>query len=294
MGYKVGGVREKRGKNGLEDKKSYGDRDWQIWGIPIYGRGVNGVLRMVGKRLRQEGGRAEPLWIATVNPEFIIAAEKDKRFKEVLQEKTVNVPDGIGLVWARKVTQMSKLKDQNQNPKCKSVRRWLVGLRVGAEILMGKHREELVTGADLMTVMCGLSKKLKVFFLGGWGDRAERTAAYFRKKTGVETAWSPGEPEVKNEEVIDKINNFGPDILLVAYGMKRQEEWIDKHFDKLNTKVVMGVGRSFDYYSGELKRAPEWVRKMGLEWLYSLYREPKRWKRQLELPRFIGKVIWGS
>jgi N-acetylglucosaminyldiphosphoundecaprenol N-acetyl-beta-D-mannosaminyltransferase len=75
--------------------------------------------------------------------------------------------------------------------------------------------------------------------------------------------------------------------------MKKQEFWIDDNFDKLKVKVVMGVGRSFDYFSGDLKRAPSWVRKMGLEWLYSLYKEPKRWRRQLVLPMFVWKVLMG-
>ena len=73
--------------------------------------------------------------------------------------------------------------------------------------------------------------------------------------------------------------------------MKRQEEWIMTNLKKLKVGVVMGVGRSFDYYSGDLKRAPVWMRKMGLEWLYSLFKEPKRWKRQLVLPKFIWMVL---
>jgi len=79
--------------------------------------------------------------------------------------------------------------------------------------------------------------------------------------------------------------------LFVAYGMRKQEEWIEANWDKLKARVVVGVGRSFDYYSGDLKRAPSFVRKMGLEWLYSLIKEPKRWKRQLALPKFIWMVM---
>ena len=75
--------------------------------------------------------------------------------------------------------------------------------------------------------------------------------------------------------------------------MQKQEEWIYRNLEKIDVGVVMGVGRSFDYYSGDLKRAPSWVRKMGMEWLYSLAKEPKRWKRQLVLPKFVWKVLWG-
>ena len=87
--------------------------------------------------------------------------------------------------------------------------------------------------------------------------------------------------------------NTKADYLFVARAMKKQEEWIEANFDKLKVGLVMGVGRSFDYYSGELPRAPMWVRKMGLEWLFSLVVEPKRWRRQLELPKFVGKVLLG-
>ena len=101
-----------------------------------------------------------------------------------------------------------------------------------------------------------------------------------------------GRPDFSDKEIIKQINDFKADILFVAYGMKKQEEWIESNLKDLNVKMVMGVGRSFDYYSGELKRAPEWVRRMGLEWLFSLIKEPKRWRRQLALPKFIGRVLF--
>jgi N-acetylglucosaminyldiphosphoundecaprenol N-acetyl-beta-D-mannosaminyltransferase len=161
-------------------------------------------------------------------------------------------------------------------------------LKWGGEILKGKHKDNLITGADLMDKMCQLAeeKKKTVYFFGGWGDRAKKTAEFFLKKY----------PKLMVVGFTDENFNIKTeaDFLFVARGMKKQEEWIDNHFDKLRVKVVMGVGRSFDYYSGELKRAPEKVRKMGLEWLYSLFKEPKRWKRQLELPKFILKVLFRS
>lgn len=131
-----------------------------------------------------------------------------------------------------------------------------------------------------------------MFFLGGFGDRAKRTAAYFKGRyDGLKVNWCQGRPEVKNGQVLAKINKFRPNFLLVAYGMKKQEEWIRENLTKLNVGVVMGVGRSFDYYSGDLKKAPKSWRKMGLEWLYSLIQEPRRWKRQLALVRFVRKVM---
>jgi N-acetylglucosaminyldiphosphoundecaprenol N-acetyl-beta-D-mannosaminyltransferase len=103
--------------------------------------------------------------------------------------------------------------------------------------------------------------------------------------------FSTGEPEIKNEEVVKQINKFKPDILFVAYGMKKQEEWIKDNRSKASFGVAIGVGRSFDYYSGDLKRAPKFLRKIGMEWLYSLIKEPKRIKRQVVLPKFIWKIL---
>ena len=135
-------------------------------------------------------------------------------------------------------------------------------------------------------------KHYKVFFLGGFKDRAEKTAKYFRFRfPELECQSNVGDPEVSNDEVINKINEFKPDILFVAYGMGKQEMWIDEYLKDLKVGIVMGVGRSFDYYSGDLKRAPESWRKLGLEWLYSLIQEPRRFRRQLALPKFVWKVI---
>jgi len=238
---------------------------WQLWGTPLFSSSASSLLIMVEDQI--DTNQNKPFWIATVNTEFVIEAQKDRQFFELLKKTSLNVMDGIGLVWA-------KLVQEGRN--------WIVA---GTEILGGKHRESLVTGVELMDRMCELAgrKGSTVYFFGGWGDRAKRTAEYFQKKY----------PKLKvagfKEEDFDMETKA--DFLFVARGMKKQERWIEEHLDKLRVKVVMGVGRSFDYYSGDLKRAPEGFRKMGLEWLYSLYKEPKRWRRQLALPRFIWKVL---
>jgi len=270
--------------------KNDGD-NWKMWGFPLFGGDQHQVLDRVSSwlKLKASGSRRGRLmWIATVNPEFVMAAEKDSSFRKILGKKTdLNVMDGIGLIWAKEVLGST-------------TNRWWKGLVEGIRVIFGKHREKVVTGSDLMVEMCRLakSKNYRVFFLGGWGDGAEKTALNFQGlmfgvKSGNELQidWSPGEPEVKNAEVLKKINKFKPEILFVAYGMKKQEEWVEKNLNKLDVGVVMGVGRSFDYYSGDLKRAPKIWRSKGLEWLYSLIKEPKRWRRQLVLPKFVWKVM---
>jgi N-acetylglucosaminyldiphosphoundecaprenol N-acetyl-beta-D-mannosaminyltransferase len=98
----------------------------------------------------------------------------------------------------------------------------------------------------------------------------------------------------KNEEVIERtINDSGAEIVFVALGSPAQENWIIAHKEKLNPSVYQGVGGSFDVISGRLNRAPAVFQKFGLEWLYRLLKEPWRWKRQLELPRFLLRVLRG-
>ncbi len=253
----------------------------KIFGIPLFVRGEEEVLNRISSRLASTpSGQERPFWIATVNPEFVMKAEKDKQFGQILQSRTyLNTIDGIGLVWGLEVK-------KGRGP-----------VVAGLDVLRGKYKDRVVAGSSLMESLCreASNKKWKVFFLGGWQDRAERTRLYFEKKyKGLVAESCPGEPEISNQTVIEKINKFSPDILLVAYGMGKQEKWIEANLEKLKVGVLMGVGRSFDYYSGAIKRAPQWVRNMGLEWLYSLVKEPKRLRRQLALPKFVWRVLTGG
>ncbi|KKQ31483.1 MAG: Glycosyl transferase, WecB/TagA/CpsF family [Candidatus Shapirobacteria bacterium GW2011_GWE1_38_10] len=253
---------------------------WKMFDIRFFGSSTDKLLRMLLGRI--EAGKGK-IWLTTVNTEFVMAARRDKYFADIINKSDVKVVDGIGLLWAKEVL---------KSPK--GIRRWVKGLGVGIEILQGKRRECLISGSDLILNLSEMAtkEKQKIFLLGGWENRAERSGKFLAKKfPGLNYSFCQGEPEQKNDEVISRINKFEPDYLLVAYGMKRQEEWIKNNLAKLKVRVAVGVGRSFDYYSGALKRAPPWMRKMGLEWLYSLIKEPKRWKRQLVLPRFIWMVL---
>ncbi len=265
------GAKNKKNSTSIFDLKC-----WEMFNIPLFGRGMTEVLKITEYWIDSE---AKNKWIATVNPEFIMKALKDDQFRALLKETDLNVIDGIGLAWAKEIYE-------------KPSKRLVKGLKVGGEILIGKHRESLVCGSDLIPSLCQLAAKkgYKVFFLGGFGDRAKRTMEYF-KKGKIKADYCSGEPEFRNKEVLAKINKFKPDILFVAYGMKKQEDWIKNNRNKANFGVAVGVGRSFDYYSGDLKRAPLMWRRMGMEWLYSLIKEPKRWKRQLVLPQFVWKVL---
>jgi len=285
-----------KGKKRAMIKKILTGTDWQIYDIRLFGSQIGEVLTIVEGWI---SSRLKNKWIATVNPEFVIKATKDKKFLDLLKETDLNVMDGIGLIWAREFIKLESYKVYKVSNKfIKLLMRINFGFKTGSEILKGKHKDELVSGADLMPELCKLAAKkgYKVFFLGGFGDRAKRTGEFFEnkfKKNNLKFSYqySCGEPDISNEKVLEQINKFKPDILFVAYGMKKQEEWISKNRNKADFGVAIGVGRSFDYFSGDLKRAPLKWRKVGMEWLYSLIKEPKRIKRQVVLPKFIWKVL---
>lgn len=267
---------------------------WKIFDIPLFSGDKCQVLKIISEKMNLG---TKKYWIATVNPEFVMEAEKDGDFRDLLNRTSLNVVDGIGLVWAREFIKLESYKVHKvRNKVLKFLVRLVWGLKTGVDVLKGKYKNQLASGADLILDLAKMAKgkNKKIFLLGGWDNRAEKTGCFLKEKFGLkdnQIGWCPGEPEVSNDKVIRKINEFKPDILLVAYGMKKQEFWVDKNLPSLDVGLVMGVGRSFDYYSGDLERAPVWVRKVGMEWLYSLVKEPKRIKRQKVLPVFIWKVL---
>lgn len=192
--------------------------------------------------------------ITTVNPEFLVTAQHDEAFKDILNNTDLNVPDGIGLKFGACIT----------------------GQKIG----------ERITGVDLTWEICKLAaeKGYSVYFLGGAEGVAQKAANRIQilypdlKIAGTAT---PGVAVDGSTDslVIDDINNSNTDILFVALGAPKQEKFINRYRDQLKVKLAMGVGGTFDYIAGIVPYAPAWIRKIGLEWLYRLFTQPKRWKR---------------
>jgi len=234
-------------------------KQWNMFDIRFFGSTKKDLLRIIDDWL---DSKTTIKWIATVNPEFVMKSTKDRAFLSLLDKTSLNVVDGIGLAWAAKYRL--------------------------------KKNIEVISGSDLLKDLCELAEKrnYNVFFLGGWGNRAELTAKNMKKEYPKLKVAGCFAGNSKDDESLKELPKNRVDILFVAYGMKSQEEWIERNLNKLNVGLVIGLGRSFDYYSGYLKRAPILWRKFHLEWLYSLIQEPKRWKRQLELPKFVLKVLF--
>ena len=203
----------------------------------------------------------EPHQIATVNPEFVMAAQRQPDFKVVLNAADLCVPDGVGLMW---------------------------GSRLLRRPLRGR-----VTGVDLVWRLAGLSAERgwSVFLLGGFEGVGRRTAARLcavHPSLRVAGAYE-GHPH--DPEAVDRVRAAHPDVLLVAYGAPVQDLWIARYGPELEVPVAIGVGGSFDFIAGRTRRAPAWLRRMGLEWLHRLVRQPWRWRRMLALPEFAILVL---
>lgn len=201
-------------------------------------------------------------FIVAINPEKIMKAQKDRSLRELLNKATYQIPDGIGVILA------SKMMDGNIRTR--------------------------VTGIDSMLKLCEVAAEhgKTVFLYGAKPGVAEKAKKELEKKypglqiVGVMDGYEKDQSKIKNA-----INTSKPDILFVALGSPRQENWIINNMDNLHPYVYQGVGGSFDVISGNLKRAPESFQKLGLEWLYRLIKEPWRWKRQLVLFKFLIHVL---
>ena len=203
-----------------------------------------------GERLHQ---------ICTINPEFIIIAQQDAPFYAVLQQSDLNIIDGWGAVLALRL------------------RRVAVPARV--------------TGSDSVPMIAerAAQRSWRLFLLGAGPGIAQQAATILTERyPGLQIAGTfAGSPHPDEAEaIIQTVNDAEADILLVAYGAPNQDTWIHQHRDRLKVKVAMGIGGTLDFITWHTPRAPRWMQRTGLEWLYRLYLQPWRWRRMLRLPIF--------
>jgi N-acetylglucosaminyldiphosphoundecaprenol N-acetyl-beta-D-mannosaminyltransferase len=155
---------------------------------------------------------------------------------------------------------------------------------------------ERVSGVDMLVHLCGRATDLghSVFLLGAAPGVAESAAKKLIERfPGLNVAGTQHGyfvPE-ETEDVLRRIREAEPDLLFVAFGIPMQEKWIRRHMEKLNVPVCMGVGGSFDVISGNVKRAPKWMQRHGLEWVYRLASNPKKIGKVMTLPRFVLMVL---
>lgn len=227
--------------------------------IEILGVGID-VLTMdqAVSTVRRWLTEPEKRMIFTVNPEIIMLAKDDLDFSRTLNQADMVTADGIGVVMAAKK--------------------------------LGTPLPERVAGYDLQLRLFAETEASYYFLGAAEGVAAEAAQKIMAKYPTAKVLGTQNGYFKDIEEIAGEINRCAPDILLVGLGAKKQEELIARCKDRLNAKVFIGVGGSFDGFSGRVKRAPQFFIRLHLEWFYRLLKQPSRWRRMLKLPQFLREV----
>jgi N-acetylglucosaminyldiphosphoundecaprenol N-acetyl-beta-D-mannosaminyltransferase len=203
--------------------------------------------------------------VFATNPEKNYHVLHNKKLYNVIKNSKVLIPDGIGMVFAARL---------------------LYGIKI-----------KRVPGIDIMDEICNLvsNTNYKIYIYGAKEKINKKAVCKLKEKypkLKIAGRHNGYVDEMDMQRLIKRINESGSDILFLALGSPRQELWYEKYKNQLkNVKIVQGVGGSLDVIAGNLKRAPEFFQKFGIEWLYRLITEPKRIKRQRILPLFLYHII---
>lgn len=225
----------------------------EAWPVAILGVPFDSVT-LPGALARIEGMIASrrPHYVVTANVDFLVQAHRDVELRRILLEADLTLCDGTPLVWAS---------------------RWL-----------GNALPERVAGSDLVPELMQASARrgYRIFFLGAAPGVAEQATTRLEARyPGINIVGHYAPPyaallEMDHAQIVQRIREAQPDILLVGFGCPKQEKWIAMHHRTLGVPVAIGVGATIDFLAGRVKRAPEWMRRSGTEWVYRLVQEPRR------------------
>jgi len=204
-----------------------------------------------------------PHMIITPDASAVVRAQRDPELREIIEQADLVAPDGAGVVLAARMLNLPV------NVRC--------------------------AGCDMVEQLCqaAANKRRAVYLLGGEPGVAQQAAANLQQRIpGLQVAGCHDGYFTDEEEpqIVEDIRNKRPGVLLVALGIPRQEKWIKKHLEELGVPICIGVGGSLDVISGRKRRAPVWMQRAGLEWLYRTMKEPSRLPRLVALP----KIVWMS
>jgi N-acetylglucosaminyldiphosphoundecaprenol N-acetyl-beta-D-mannosaminyltransferase len=226
-----------------------------ILGIPVDNLNLAETLDRLEEFVIAGRANKKGYQVATVNADFVVRAARDPELRTILQEADLATADGMPLVWAAR--------------------------------LLGASLKGRVAGSDFVPAFIerAANKDFSVFLLGAKPQVAAKAAQNLQERfPGLKIAGVISPPVSSilemNSSIIDEIKAAKPDVLLVAFGNPKQEKWISMYGRQLQVPVMIGVGGTLDFIAGNLRRAPEWMQRSGLEWLFRLLQEPRRlWRR---------------
>ncbi len=231
----------------------------EILGVPVASLTMGEAVEQAERWMDERHGAL----IATANAEMIMNATRDEELLEILRAADLVVPDGAGTVWAAHH--------------------------------LGHEMPERVAGYDLAQALLKRAPEnnRRVFFFGsapGVAEKAKQKAEVMYPGIQVVGVRNGYFSEMEEPTIIREIREAQPDLLLAALGVPKQEKWLKKHKNELDVPVSIGVGGTLDVMAGTVKRAPLWVQKAKLEWLFRGILQPKRAGRLLALPKFVFRV----
>lgn len=234
----------------------------KILGVPVHPLTMDESVAVLETKLVHK----EQAFVVTANAEIIMMCQKDKEYNTIVSEQAdLVLPDGAGAVWAGRY--------------------------------LGYNIPERVAGFDLYNRMLQLSatKGYKAYFFGGApgvAEAAKNKAEELYPGVKIVGCRNGFFKDSEEDAIIQDINTAAPDMLFVALGAPKQEKWLIKSREKLQAKILMGIGGSFDVLAGKMERAPKWMQDSSLEWAFRLYKQPSRFMRMLALPKFVLKVLF--
>lgn len=227
-------------------------RSVAVLGIPFDDVTIEEAVAQMDAHI-QDGGFHQ---VATANVNFLMHSIDDGDLRRILCSCDLVVPDGMPIVWAAR--------------------------------MMGSYLKERVSGVDLVPRLAALAaaRDYGVFLLGASETSSRRAAELLQQQyPGLRIAGRYSPPlapldQMDHEEILSRIEQARPEILLVAMGNPKQEKWISAHRNRLEVPLCVGIGGSLDFIAGTTSRAPEWMRNSGLEWLHRAWQEPDRLARR--------------
>ncbi|MBI3952373.1 MAG: WecB/TagA/CpsF family glycosyltransferase [Candidatus Doudnabacteria bacterium] len=245
------------------------------------------------KKIDEFVSSGNPHLIVTTYSEFIVYASRDSSYKKVLNSADLSLPDGIGILWAAKLLKLKVKSEKLKVLECL----WQV-IYSGASIIfkpsfVRSEIKEQITGSRLIWDIARLAseKGYSISLIGGEDGVGVLAGIELKKKF----------PELKinlivsgntfDDQLAGGIAGSNSDILLIAYSPPKQETWLAQNLSKLNVKVALGLGGTFDYIAKKRPKSPDFMHYMGLEWLWRLITQPWRIKRMWNaIPVFIAIV----
>lgn len=234
----------------------------ELFGVPVSTASLDQILDAIEETIRI----GPPSIVVTADSYGLMLTQQDPELAAIYRRASIVTPDSSGVVWAlrRKGITLSR-----------------------------------VSGVDLVDHICALSAKhgFRIVFIGAGPGVADRAAKNLSAKhAGCQIVWTRDGYFTESDiaQVAAEAASHRPDVLFVAMGIPRQEKFIVQTLGTINAKIAMGVGGSFDVYSGDVKRAPKFIQRLELEWLWRLLLNPKKFYKVAKLPKFAWRVLRGK